>query len=754
MVNSAIYDLLKESKSIAHPLLVLSLYMILSHSSDNEENTKNNDILVSVTNELKSSYIDIHEDIKLKKEYPHPSKAIARTSTNTPSGRSFEESIKKLSQEPIVFPPNPRHVEIIATLQKMSKLWNNDTRTQEYLVTYLSYRLESYCTSNATEHAMEILYFVARKMTFYDSGKHPLYTLGEALEAIGLKDLAVHAYVLSFIYSRGRGGWMPIGDTRHGASLLRAHSLAPELTEKIFSQEIAHRLSSLGYTGEIVKSVIVHLGLLFGADVAFNAWNAAFEVERGRLSLVPNDSSFENVNFEDFPTLCLDETIVLLILTLLSEPDLRLKNSALFWLAKIVKFTPSIFAAAFNVWVSECNVASSILAVLSLLANSKLDKSIKEVLATNYDNIVSKKLYCATKILDAICASNAIQTSNNDSDKFFDINTVIHIEPSRGFRLMRELTIEIGLSDESLGIVRKIYQTKFTEQAEEIMQTCYKMLGGRDFDSIPKSPVLLYEHELLFEALNLAFSNPHVTHALASDAALINKLVPDVMGHLHVEASSEARPTYPTTAELLEGTFELQPIIASADERFLGWIQIGFVEAYYFVEAGSHFKRVVLTGTLSRNAANTHPPQVPPFYPIRDSRICWDSEQLYGLQKDKTRSGILVGLAIINDWLGHELLLIPPTHIFRPTLRFPKVGEPLIWQDDNGPAFSMKRWRTHKRGYTGEYPIDITGAELLARPDIVERLQVYYGQNMQLCQIAQDIPVEKNEIYPFKNLLR
>ena len=301
--------------------------------------------------------------------------------------------------------------------------------------------------------------------------------------------------------------------------------------------------------------------------------------------------------------------------------------------------------------------------------------------------------------------------------------------------------------------MRKIYQTKFTEQAEEIMQACYKMFGGRDFDSIPKSQVLLYEHELLFEALNLAFSSPHLTRDPASDEALINKLVPDVIGHLHIDASSETRPPYPETVNLPEGTFELQPIIASADEQFSSWIQIGFVEAYYFAESGDHFKRVVFAGTLSQGAANTRPPQVSPFYRVGDSRMCWDSERLYSLQKDTTRSGILVGLATINDWLGHEILLIPPTHIFRPNLNLPKLGEPLIWQDENGPAFSMKRWRTHKNGYTGAHPIDTTGAELLARPDIIERLQIYYGRNMQLCRIAQNISVEENEVYPFKKLL-
>lgn len=100
------------------------------------------------------------------------------------------------------------------------------------------------------------------------------------------------------------------------------------------------------------------------------------------------------------------------------------------------------------------------------------------------------------------------------------------------------------------------------------MQTCYKMLGGRDFDSIPKSPVLLYEHELLFEALNLAFSNPHVTHALASDAALINKLVPDVMGHLHVEASSEARQRIPQQPNCLKGLSNFSPLLPPQTNDF------------------------------------------------------------------------------------------------------------------------------------------------------------------------------------------
>ena len=754
MASEALYDLLKKSKGIAHPLLSLSLYSILDHTSNEEERSSNNEIFTSSINELATHYGDIYINITRDKVVPCPPKNTSTTSSNALSNRSFKESIKNISQTPILFPPNAKHSEIIATIQKISKRWNDDAKTQEYLVTYLSYKLEDYCTSALTDDAVEIIYFLARKTTFYDSGKHPLYTLGEALESAELKDLAIHAYVLSFIYSRGRGGWMPIGDTRHGASLLSAHSLDPELTEKIFAQEIAHRISNLGYTGEIVKSVIIHLGLLLGADAAFNAWSAAFEVEQGRLSLPPSSSSFENINFEEFPNLCLDEAIVLIILTLLSEPDLRLKNLALFWLARIIRFTPTTFAVAFNIWISECNITSSIIALLDLLNNSDLDTSIKKTLAINYDNIVRKKLFCATKTLDAICRSNSIQISNSTSDKSFNLNAVQHFEPSNGFRLMLEMAIKIGMPAESLEIVRKIYQSNFTEQAEEIMQACYKMFGGRDFDSIPKSPVLLYEHELLFEALNLAFSTPHITHALTSDEALINKLTPDIVGHLHIEASSEVRPPYPETIHFSDGAFRLQPIIASVDEQFLGWIQLAFAEAHYFTESGGHFKRVILAGTLSQGAANTRPSQTLPFYHIDDSRMCWDSEKLYSVQKNTTRSGILVGLATINDWLGHDLLLIPPTHIFRPNLSFPKLGEPLIWQDERGAAFSMKRWRTHKNGYTGAHPIDITGAELLARPDIVERLQIYYGQNMQLHQIARNISVEENEVYPFKNLLK
>jgi hypothetical protein len=83
----------------------------------------------------------------------------------------------------------------------------------------------------------------------------------------------------------------------------------------------------------------------------------------------------------------------------------------------------------------------------------------------------------------------------------------------------------------------------------------------------------------------------------------------------------------------------------------------------------------------------------------------------------------LIQLALVSDWLGRNLALVPPLVLrYRAQLGSPGYGAPLRWYDFAGhEAVVLRTWRVRGDRIDTEW-YSMVGADLLMRPDLLEIL--------------------------------
>ena len=206
---------------------------------------------------------------------------------------------------------------------------------------------------------------------------------------------------------------------------------------------------------------------------------------------------------------------------------------------------------------------------------------------------------------------------------------------------------------------------------------------------------------------------------------LLWSMLPNIRVHVALCNSRLARPNWVTPKDAEPGVGELKTV-ADDDDRFAGWLRLGLVE-HQFLNGDGHvdqpFETVqVLSGAVIVPLGHSASVSTEPFE-NGTTAVWWRANPIECLGPvDEVQP--LLTMTRVTDWLGDELIIMPPEelHVLCAP-RVPGFGDALIWRDENHePMLALRSWTVKRSQYDNE-PDEIRGADLIVRPDIIEKLK-------------------------------
>jgi hypothetical protein len=177
--------------------------------------------------------------------------------------------------------------------------------------------------------------------------------------------------------------------------------------------------------------------------------------------------------------------------------------------------------------------------------------------------------------------------------------------------------------------------------------------------------------------------------------------------------------------------------VGGDDPALVGWRRIGWVETQFLRDPARHQARPQEVATLFAGivgvAIGTAPPLGKIPFSDGDVSVWWRQSSPAPRLPPRIPLGKVVRLTRWTDWLDSVLVLIPPLSLRAYVdLRPPEYGKPLVWSDaHDAPAIVLRTWRIRNSDAFDADPFELDGSDLLARPDIFDRLQTLCGVPLQ-----------------------
>jgi hypothetical protein len=282
----------------------------------------------------------------------------------------------------------------------------------------------------------------------------------------------------------------------------------------------------------------------------------------------------------------------------------------------------------------------------------------------------------------------------------------------------------------------------------------YRLAYGRDRDAIPPTPVLLWEWELfvtvLHEQLNGLSSRLWLTGSWTPnyERELLADIVPDTAVHLGLAASRTVRPVWPDPASASTGTGSL-PTVGDDDPLFVRWTRLAIVESQFVHDPERRYGPPTECVRLFAGAIAVPIGDVVPSgaFPFEDAEAhdWWQPLTTPPVIPPRLQPGCLVRLGRKTDWLGDDHILVPPFELRTYLdLQPPGYRAPLVWSDRNGaPAIVLRSWRVRNAEAFDSEPADYEGVDLIARPDVVERLGTLCAMPLRELRVIDRRPIHQ-----------
>ncbi|MEV5885364.1 ATP-binding protein [Streptomyces sp. NPDC052020] len=157
----------------------------------------------------------------------------------------------------------------------------------------IGYRLLSLAGNGRADEALQLLRAIAGPFDFRD-GPLLLRQLAEGLERHGQDSLAAEAYALTWVRTRGQGGWLNFGGETSLDALSRAARIDPALTFRVVAEEAEAIVSTGRYGTHGVTQALIYafarqaVGLPghSSLDLGFALWDEAAAVIESRAPRV------------------------------------------------------------------------------------------------------------------------------------------------------------------------------------------------------------------------------------------------------------------------------------------------------------------------------------------------------------------------------------------------------------------------------------------------------------------------------------
>jgi hypothetical protein len=193
-------------------------------------------------------------------------------------------------------------------------------------------------------------------------------------------------------------------------------------------------------------------------------------------------------------------------------------------------------------------------------------------------------------------------------------------------------------------------------------------------------------------------------------------------------------------------------VLGDDDPAYTGWVRLGIVERHYVRQADRSWAPpteavTVFAGAVAVLPGGEIPSGALPFSES-DASDWWDQKPPASAISPRLPLGPVIRLTRVTDWLGDALALIPPIWLrsYLP-LHSAAYGAPLVWTDMSMvPALVLRTWRVRNGEALFAQPAEYEGCDLIARPDIVERLHALYYALIRELRVVRRQPMRDSDL--------
>ncbi|WP_159037146.1 hypothetical protein [Streptomyces specialis] len=648
-------------------------------------------------------------------------------------------------------------------------------------------------TRGQTDDAAQLLRAIAGPFDFRD-GPLLLRRLAVKLHQNGHDALAAEAYALTWVRTRGQGGWLNFGGETALDALRAASQLDPTLTHRVITEEAEAVVSTGRYgTHGITQALIfafAHQALALppndSLDLAFALWDEAAEVIENRAPRVHDSDdpqhpyrAPDNDNGTPAPG-DLDHAFPTAALAALAYADREGKRRAMAATRSLITLRPEATAPAIALALEQLSDPATLMWLLCLLqeqgpaAQPVVDHCQHALEALARGPLLTVRALARRLLTDAadvpmgpsdpaaLTPPSRLWTSaaQEDSRKDHVVKGMV-AEVARA-RLNEAEKLQPGLIRAVLAKVRRQVDT---ERTIERNKTQLRANRSADEDELPDAYLAI--DETIEEAIQTvaAGSRAHrLSQGLgASDPALWEEQLAAVLtDHPRIPlAFEEARwprpdlrlppgpddpsdqdtPAAGTTAETTS-TRPLAQAAALTGQTLPGWRILASVEERKFLSPSTRTTGLTVVTFSGPEVTDTGNQQgsTAPF--LHGDLEEWNRPLRQYSAADTPPGTPLLGLdramtaaADAAQGLGLPSFALTPTPWLRAALRL-KPGPPLTLDDDRGPALRLICWRTEyeRSAYHLPWP-RTTGCAVVIRPDLLDIL----SERVSTPIIIQDI---------------
>ncbi|OCZ70595.1 ATP-binding protein [Acinetobacter pittii] len=676
--------------------------------------------------------------------------------TSSSTNYSRRDSLSKVNPDyiyPEIVPHPPEDATLGDIIKCIRLIEKTKNKNYQKLNVYLSYKLQELSIEGNGNDAERILFFYGREV-FSWSEDHPLASLAQCLENAGLSDLAAIAYTLSYMKSRGNGGWSSIGGSKQKNLLLTAKSLNEDLTTKVFSEELGRRLKYTDYGAGITQSLIERLRDWGYYTEAIDCWHEAFSVIEHRLTLTKISHYFAEYRSSDPIGHDIDESLILIILLRLSEPRKSRKLATLTSFTSILKYLPNLLSKPLTWFACNSTPTSSLLLILEIifLLEDKpftLSKGIKDTLEIYANSSIWGAQVISRSLLDRAGLSyeaynNINGYSGSNSQTYLPNPYIMQLDPTKS---LETLSLYVpSLPSEIESFLDAELKKNFNM---ELMSETIELIYGRSRDVIPPVDGLTWREELFIAELNNCGQalqqdlKAEGLWSLEAEEQLVFHMLPNIESHLGIYQSRVTRPALLLPNELTNG---ISPItIVKNDPKYENWVQLACMETQYINEEHSFSRPNKLIKNISGLSLISQLSSLPQnFMPVKDGieNLWWtkNGEIMIHLGGGLTS---LVGVSISTDMLGKDFIFTPPVELLliTPDYMPADFNEKLCLKDSQGQEFlRLRSWEVREEQISSE-TYTLKGMDLIVHPEIFAKLNIMYNSSLVNYQFIQSIDI-------------
>ncbi len=645
------------------------------------------------------------------------------------------------------FQPNSTPLEIMKGVREFCQKTRFNKDSNNCFVNAFGYRLIELIESDAENEAIQLIRYLANEYYTYEDASL-LAELGQGLELSGFHRVAAIAFTLAYCCSRGGGGWLKLGGSKYESWLIHALKLDREETLHCLTGRVAHFLYESTYVAGIARHLIEVCAVQGEVELAFRAWDAAFQVIQHRLpSHETTIGLFLPYLPDEVPAWSLDEGLVLLLLARVTHPELERKMAALSGLATLVCSIPNLIIAPLREFFKRDIPITTVLSVLGILQCSELvPYTLSTALQDELKQLTQSKIF-GIRVL----AQTLLQRIGVKLDTLYR-SCEFTAPPVDSNKHKAIISLDWGERVEQLTSIWNEFPTLIAARFDQLWQgselyseranSRYRASSGFSKRNLPSTEILTWEQEIFESVFHEILNGIDIQlwnkgeWSLNAIQEIAEHILPSIKTQVARWNSRSIRPSLPLPNAQKSSISHVVAI--SGEDSYNGWYRCGYYERELILERETlpdlKCEIKIYAGIEFSDQSLLRSNQIP--FGFGNAEQGWFWEEKGGTQIYlNSFYGPLVGFACTRDYLGcRPILVLHPNLSIRCGLYPGRYPGHLELVDSQGKSAVLFRWwnvRPLGDELYEQTPI-LQGYDLILRPDIFEKI----------CQFSTRAPIE------------